>query len=119
MIVAFHFQFSNQTGWKCDACRRSGLEKRRRCGWENITERGNAAPVWARKGIALMECPKSYITPESVTLVEEFFARRRFGGIEFDKLSARQADAFTILENEFASENDDGQKQSRYASRRL
>ena len=64
-----------------------------------------------------MECPKSYITPESVTLVEEFFVRRRFGGIDFDKLTARQADAFTLLENEFASERNDGQEQSRYASR--
>ena len=33
LIVAFHFQFSNQAGWECDACRRAGLEVRRRCGW--------------------------------------------------------------------------------------
>ena len=33
LIVAFHFQFANQAGWRCDACRRNGLEKKRRCGW--------------------------------------------------------------------------------------
>ena len=34
LIVAFHFHlFSNQAGWKCDACRKAGLDVKRRCLW--------------------------------------------------------------------------------------
>jgi hypothetical protein len=52
----------------------------------------------------LFTCPKSYITPESETLVEEFFVRRRLGDISIAELSARQVEAFTILENAFTAE---------------
>ena len=31
---------------------------------------GKAAPVWARKTVAIESCPKSYITAESEGLVE-------------------------------------------------
>src|SRR6185369_17928748 len=72
LLVAFHFQFSNQAGWECDVCRRSGLEVRRRCGWLGLSDTGRAAPVWARKTIAIESCPQSYITAESEGLLEEF-----------------------------------------------
>ena len=39
LIVAFHFQFSSQAGWRCDVCRRTGLEKKRRCGWLPVSTR--------------------------------------------------------------------------------
>jgi hypothetical protein len=48
--------------------------------------------------VSLRTCPKPYITAESQTLVEEFFVRRRLGGMDFAELSARQVDAFAILE---------------------
>ena len=95
-MVAFHFQFANQAGWKCDACRRNGLEQKRRCGWLGLPAEG---VVWARKGVATGSCPKSYVTAESEGLVEEFFVRRRLGGMEFGELSARQVEAFVILEH--------------------
>jgi hypothetical protein len=63
-----------------------------------------AAPVWARKTIAIESCPKSYITAESEGLVEEFLVRRRMGGMSFEELSARQAEAFLVLEQALAEE---------------
>jgi len=67
---------SNQAGWRCDECRRSGLEKLRVCGWLPHTEARGGAPVWIRHGISLDTCPKSFITAESEVFVEEF----RYGG---------------------------------------
>jgi hypothetical protein len=40
------------------------------------------------------------VTAESLGLVEEFLVRRRLGGLDFDELSARQVEAFLILEGE-------------------
>jgi len=114
LTVAFHFQFSNQDGWKCDVCRKSGLEKKRRCGWLGYEEQPRTAPVWARKDVSLTKCPKSYITAESRTLMEEFFARRRLGGMNFEELTGRQVDAFLLLEEAAAAEIRDGEHNSRY-----
>jgi len=61
-------------------------------------------PVWARKGVATDECPRSYITAESMALVEDYFVRRRLGGPEFSNLSARQVEAFLVLERAQAAE---------------
>ena len=66
-------------------------------------------PVWARKRVALGTCPKSYITAESQTLMEEFFVRRRMGGFDLEKLSMRQVEAFLILERAVAAEVNDEQ----------
>jgi hypothetical protein len=72
-----------------------------------------ATPVWARKGVATDACPKSYITAESRTLVEEYLVRRRLNGLEFSELSARQVEAFLILENALAAEMNDDQHDTR------
>ena len=59
LIVAFHFQFSNQAGWKCDACRRSGLERERRCGWLGWPHDGRARLRCGRgRRVALDELPE-------------------------------------------------------------
>ena len=71
--------------------------------------------VWARRGIALMRCPKSTISAESEALVEEFFVRRRLGGSAFEQLSARQVEAFVILESALAEEKDYGERRTKYA----
>jgi hypothetical protein len=57
-----------------------------------------------------MTCPKSYITAESEGLVEEFLVRRRLGGVRFEELSARQVEAFLILDKELR----DGQRSTRH-----
>jgi DNA replicative helicase MCM subunit Mcm2 (Cdc46/Mcm family) len=69
--------------------------------------------VWARRDVALRTCPKPYITAESQTLVEEFFVRRRLGGMDFAELSARQVEAFVILEKALAGKMIDGQHNTR------
>ncbi len=111
LIVAFHFLRSEQAGWTCEQCRRQGLEKKRRCGFipvESI-ETGVARPVWVRGKVATTECPKSFVTPESIEIVERFFARRQFGGPTAGELSAREADAFLALEQELQTERANGQ----------
>ena len=65
--------------------------------------------VWARKQVSLTVCPRSYITGESETLVEEFFVRKGLGA-RFDKLTARQAEAFVVLDKELTAEIKDGQR---------
>jgi hypothetical protein len=69
--------------------------------------------VWARKDVVLFTCPKSYVTSESETLVEEFFVRRRMGSIDFSELNARQVEAFALLENALTLEIKDGQEKRR------
>jgi len=69
--------------------------------------------IWVRKQVALRTCPKSYITGESLTLVEEFFVRRRLGGARLEELSAKQVEAFVILEKALAAEKSDGQHNTR------
>jgi hypothetical protein len=54
--------------------------------------------------VTLDQCPKPYITPESQSLLEEFFIRRRFRTLDREELSARQVEAFLILEKELAAE---------------
>jgi hypothetical protein len=73
----------------------------------------NAPLVWARRSVVLRTCPKSYITAESQTFVEEFFVRRRLGAGDFESLSARQVEAFVILEKALAGEISDAQQNTR------
>jgi hypothetical protein len=61
--------------------------------------------VWARSDVSLDTCPKSYISAESEALVEEFLVWRRLGGIHLAELSARQVDAFVVLERALAEVN--------------
>ena len=63
-----------------------------------------AIPIWAHGTIALDCCPKSYITAESECLVEDFLVRRRLPGTNFRDLTARQVEAFLILEQALAAE---------------
>lgn len=71
--------------------------------------------VWVRRQVSLRTCPKSYITAESQTLVEEFFVRRRLGGMDFAELTARQVEAFVILERALAAEMNNAQQNTREA----
>ena len=94
-------------------CRRSGLEQKRRCGWLGVDAGGSGRPVWGRKHVVTDRCPTSYITAESQMLIEEFLVLRRLGARSLDGLTARQVDAFVILESELAIEVRDGQHNNR------
>lgn len=96
-------------------CRKSGLEHKRRCGWLQLREEDGATPVWARKHMSLTTCPKSYVTAESMVLVEDFFVRRRFGKPNLEEMTARAADAFLILDEAVALEMNDARQDSRNA----
>jgi len=106
LIIAFHFQFSDQAGWKCETCRAAGLEKKRRCrfipGLGDTPERA----VWARKHAATTNCPKSLISAESLAWIEEYCAWKLAGGADYRALGARQLDAFHTLEQELRAEGD-------------
>ena len=83
---------------------------KRNCGWMGGAGQGSAV-VWARAGIALTTCPKAYLTAESEALLEDFLIRRRLGGSRVEDLSARQAEAFMVLEQALAEERKNGRAQ--------
>ena len=101
LIVALHFAFSNQAGWECGTCRKSGLERKRGCGWLPATSRSAERAVWAGGGVTLETCPKSFVTAESSTWIEEYLIRRRLGQSGIESLGAREVEAFLIVETEF------------------
>lgn len=100
LIVAFHFQFSNQAGWECATCRRAGLEIRRRCGWTPEALETRERVVWARNNAAATICPKSLITAQSMAWIEEYLVRRKLRQRGIDGLAARKVEAFLVLEHE-------------------
>jgi hypothetical protein len=55
-----------------------------------------------------MTCPRSFITPESQSWIYEFQVRRRLGGSPLEQLSAREAEAFLLLEEQLADEQENG-----------
>ena len=73
-----------------------------------------APVVWGRRGLALTQCPKSAIRADSEALVEEFFVRRRIGETAFGELTARQVEAFVILESALAEERNNGERRTRH-----
>ena len=107
LIVAFHFQFSNRAGWDCDTCRKNGLEAKRRCGFLPSGMRGEPRLVWIRKGALAEECPKTLVTGESLSLLEEFFVRSRFRMTDEMEMAARKVDAFLVLREEMDREERD------------
>jgi hypothetical protein len=116
LIVAFHFLRAERTGmsqaagWKCEQCRRQGLEARRRCGFLPEAKRDAARVVWARGKVATEECPTSLVTPASIELVEKYFAYVALNPMGASELTAREAEAFLVLERELRTEQMNGQR---------
>jgi hypothetical protein len=116
LIVAFHFQLASaqladRAGWDCGSCRRNGLEHKRRCGFLPEAERGAPRIVWGRRQVQSQECPKSFVTGESMALLEEFFVKRRLGIPDSVDADARKIDAFVILGDLMEREERDGTSQ--------
>jgi hypothetical protein len=105
LIVALHFQFSNQAGWECASCRKAGLETKRRCGWIPRAQETPERVIWARNGAATTVCPKSFVSAQSMAWLEEYLVRRKLGQRGIDDLGAREVEAFLILEHELAEAN--------------
>jgi hypothetical protein len=104
LLVAFHFQFSNQAGWKCDECWRKGLVQVRNCAFASEGRPAPKRPVWARRNIATTQCPKSIITAESLSMLEQFQIWRSFGSADIWAMNARLVEAFVLLGDELRQE---------------
>ena len=66
--------------------------------------RGEKKLVWARGRVGTEECPKSYVSAQSLEWVEKFLTWKFSGGAVLWDLAARDADAFLILEREWRGE---------------
>ncbi len=71
-----------------------------------------AAPkvIWARGRVSTASCPTSFVTGESMALLEEFQAWKLLGSTDPYRLPARVVEAIFILENELRSEKPDAAK---------
>jgi hypothetical protein len=83
---------------------------KRRCGRTPAAQATPARVVWARKGVATKVCPRSYISGESMAWLEEFETWRRIGFPDLQTMTARQAHAIVILQQEFCSEAQRGEQ---------
>lgn len=117
LIVAFHFLRSDQSRWKCEECRKQGLDARRRCGFLPEDRRGPRKLVWIRNKTGTEECPKSLMTPASAELVERFWVWKACGSGGWTELTACEADAFQALEEECRAEIANGEQHSRHSER--
>lgn len=99
LILALHYHTQDKAGWRCEECRRGGLEEKRRCGWKGAWGEGEI--VWARRGAASAACPKTAITADSVAWLELWGTWRQCGkGVE-GWMSAKDLDAMALLESEW------------------
>jgi hypothetical protein len=87
------------------------LDRRRRCGFLPAAERGEGRIVWGRGQEYLDECPKSFVTGESLSLIEEFFVRQALGASLSIAAPARTVDAFLILRDQMEQEERNGTTQ--------
>jgi hypothetical protein len=66
--------------------------------------------VWARARVSVSSCPVSYITSESMSLLEEYYVWKVVGQADCYDLPARLVDAIFVLENELRMERDHAQE---------
>lgn len=84
------------------------MEVKRRCGFLPVEKRGSPHLVWGSRHAQTEECPKSFVTGQSLALLEEFFVRRRLNNEISLETEARRVDAFLILRDEMEREERDG-----------
>ena len=104
--VAFHFYRQGRAAWKCDECRAKHMERARRCGFLISETLASKAPVWVRKDLVLFECPKPYVTADSLGFLENFAVWKRHRGTYDSKQEARETDAFVVLAKELSEEEE-------------
>lgn len=66
--------------------------------------------MWARGRTTLATCPNSYVTADSIALLEEYNAWKLFGAQNVFDLPARLVHAIIVLEKELGAGVNDGQK---------
>jgi hypothetical protein len=84
------------------------LVKVRNCAWaEGIESTARRRPVWTRRKIVARQCPKSIITAQSLSFLEQFRFWKELGG-DPGQMDAKIADALLVIEREWRSENQHG-----------
>jgi hypothetical protein len=81
---------------------------KRRCGYLAAARETPEKTVWARKTVGTDQCPTSMITAQSLEWIEQFYVWRKLGPNYRRELSAREVEAFLILEQEARAEESDG-----------
>ena len=76
---------------------------RRRCGFLGIAP-SETAPVWARRNVVCMSCPKSFVSAQSLTWLDELRYWQRHGGSAYLETEAKKLDAFLLIEAEIAAQ---------------
>ena len=113
LVVAFHFQLSKPSGWNCDTCRKAGLELKRRCGWLTLPPPENNRPIWTRQGAFTLSCPKSELSMDSLTQIEAYCVAKLTGVPPAEPVTAREVDAFLILDRLVRQERESQNKRPR------
>lgn len=60
--------------------------------------------MWVRGRVSISECPKSFVTAESIGWLEEFQIWKRLGYPNVTEMTARQVEAMLVLEAELMEE---------------
>lgn len=66
-------------------------------------------PVWARSQIICTQCPKSLISADSLSFLEQFHTWKAAGRGSLLSVEAKSADAILTLEHEWQKENERGE----------
>ena len=66
--------------------------------------------VWARRHVSANECPRSYVTAESLGWLEHFYAAKYFGVADMYALRATTVDAICTIESEMNEERKHGDR---------
>ena len=66
--------------------------------------------VWARKRVSTDRCPTSVVSAQSLTWIEQFYVWRKLAEKYPGELSAREVEAFLILEQEAQAEESHGRQ---------
>ena len=83
---------------------------KRRCAWLPATLETPPKVVWARGRVSTDRCPTSVISAQSLAWIEQFYVWKRLGPNYPGELSAREVEAFLILEQEAQAEVSHGAK---------
>lgn len=81
----------------------------RNCAWAGVAGTANSRAVWARAGVIACQCPKSIITAQSLSYVEQFRIWKELGGGTPLSIEAKAAEAILVLEQAWRRENEHGQ----------
>ncbi len=80
------------------------MEIKRNCGFLRPEGLLPHRPVWAQGDLLLEECPKPYISADSLGIIESYLVWKKFGGSPVESRSAKEVDGFLTLDAEIAEE---------------